>query len=240
MSQWFGSFWNAVLQCFCIGVNIWMAAFQFYKHRPGAAAINSGAVIFIIVANILGVCLMRRAHATVRAALAARQAEIIRGLEARAMGPEAMAKAEKNLALVVKALNVEVQGNCYFLKVKKQMFRVSPGASMNAVQAIRPSKAHACNTAACQRPKPSHACSCCSRRTPAFSTSGATTQGRIMVRELYPILYPMYPKTALFSAHMAPLGITLNQQKANKYALFCGFRAWRKRVGVEPTSGNIP
>ena len=45
----------------------------------------------------------------------------------------------------------------------------------------------------------------------------------------------MYPEMTVISAHMAALGLTLNQQKANKYALFCCFRAWRKRVGVEPT-----
>jgi len=51
--------------------------------------------------------------------LQARHAEMIQRLEARVMGPEAMEKAEQNLALVVKALGVEVNGNYFFPEDQK-------------------------------------------------------------------------------------------------------------------------
>jgi len=43
----------------------------------------------------------------------------------------------------------------------------------------------------------------------------------------------MYPEMTINSAQKAPLGITMDQQKANKYALFCWLMGWRKRAGVE-------
>jgi len=127
LKKYFCFWWNAVLQIFLIALNLCEAAFHSYKHHWRLVPWSLAVAGFLVGINFLGYKL-RMKQLQLMAELQARHAEMIQVLEARVMGPEAMTKAEENLALVVKALDVEVQGSCYFLKVKKQFFRISARA----------------------------------------------------------------------------------------------------------------
>lgn len=137
---------NAIVQVFCIGINVLAAANSFHHHHYGLAAVNLGGAVFLIGLNIFLVRARKRdaqRHAEVMAEFQTRQAEIMARIrpgmiiEARmlrteesVMSQEAHDKSLKNLALVVQAVgakNIHMSESWpgpYVLKVKKQFFRV--------------------------------------------------------------------------------------------------------------------